>query len=142
MTTPIANRLYADHRPSRRIDYGSKRVIRQRARDKQRQRERAAAGNWIVGRFILADSTVLLEAIERTPAWSIEPHHPLTRNFHAFYRWNTRQAARQWLIRNPDPRCQPVNLEQLRGCQPETETPQLSLPADNSADVPGQMMLV
>lgn len=155
MTTPLAERLYADHRPSRQIDYGSPRVIRQRPRDKQKQRARVATGTWIVGRFTLRDGHVMLEAIERHPAWTIEPHRPLTTNFHAMYRWCTRQAARQWLLRNPDPRCQPVNLETLSGREDPTddEGPVVTETTDQTgprtlsprqqdpADVPGQLLL-
>lgn len=155
MSTSIATRLYADHRTSRRIDYGSTPVIRARAEAKQRQRARAAKGSYVVGRFVLRGSTVLLEAIAVTPAWNIEPGAPLTLNFHAMYRWCTRQAARQWLLRNPDPRCQPVNLEQLRGRElPDEPGPVVAAttrqaPTDplsprqpaGGPDVPGQMTL-
>jgi hypothetical protein len=102
-----------------RIDYGSRRVIVARWKAKQRQRHDVAQGKWIVGRFILtAGSTVILEAVREDPGghW-FDPAHPHTTNFKMFYRWRTRQAARQWLMRHPDPRFEPINLGTLRGRQ-------------------------
>lgn len=114
-----------------RIRYDLKSVMRQRAHDKQVQRQQATRGRYVVGRFILDGSTVVLEAV----AWvvgvyTIEAPHDLQRDFSTFARWRTRQAARQWMLRHPDPRCQIVNLEQLPGRDPEPG-PVVTVTTDN-----------
>ena len=98
-----------------RIRYDSKRVMRERAHDKQVQRGQAQRGRYVVGRFTLDADGVYLEAVAWQIGFWIDDRAPLTRSFTKFARWRTRQGARQWLLRHLDPRCQIVNLQQLRG---------------------------
>jgi len=102
-----------------RIRYDLKSVIRRRAKHQERVRERARAGHQVVGRFALKEGKVMLEAVEWDVCCCIDRivgrQHVMTNEFRNMARWNTRQAARQWLLRNPDPRCQVVNLEKLKG---------------------------
>jgi hypothetical protein len=119
--TPRTGTPFASTRGNRRIRYDLSSVIRRRARHTQDERARRSAGSWVIGRFLIKEDRVRFEAVPELPGFVLDSRAPLTSSVTSWYRWCTRQAARQWLIRHPDPRCQPVNLQQLRGSMLEGE---------------------
>lgn len=120
MSTRIQNvdrQTFASTRGVRYVDYSDIALSERRRDAKYAARATLAEARHVVGRFVLAGNVVLLEAVEMSPAYYIDPRAPLTREYSKFARWRTRQAAWQWLQRNGDVGClQVVNLEQLPGC--------------------------
>lgn len=101
-------------RQPKRIDYSDPRVMKQRRLEKLQQRRRALAGTFVVGQWFNIDNRIVLAAIRRNPTFDLDAHGPLTTAPYAMNLWNTKQAARQWLKRNPRPGCHLVNVDRLR----------------------------
>lgn len=110
------------YRKPREIDYSDPRVMRRRRREKLEQRAHALAGRYVVGRFFNIGNKIVLAGIRRNPTYDLDTHGPLTTAAYAMNLWNTKQAARQWLKRNPRPDCHLVNIDRLNDpAAPEDE---------------------
>jgi hypothetical protein len=102
------------YRKPKAIDYSDPSVMRRRRLEKLRQRAHALAGRYVVGRFYHLDGRIVLAAIRRAITFDLDTHGPLTTAPHMMALWNTKQAARQWLKRNPRPGCHLVNVDRLQ----------------------------
>jgi hypothetical protein len=101
----------------------------------QRQRRGTpATHHWVAGIFLLDDADhIALHALTTTPGVYTLPAGELSPRQHSWYRWRTKQAARQWLIRNPQPvDVRPVNLDSLdvhqESCLADNVDPRSQLP--------------
>lgn len=82
----------------------------------QRQRRGTpATHHWVAAIFLLDDAgQITLHALTTTPGVYTLPAGELSPRQHTWYRWRTKQATRQWLLRNPQRLdVRPVNLDSL-----------------------------
>jgi hypothetical protein len=104
---------HASTRKSRRIDYTSTRVMKQRHRDKLKQRREAKNGRYILGRLAKHGSTVVLEGLACDPATRQPKREDFTSDLEAMARWRTRQGLHRFLKVEPVSKCRLINLETL-----------------------------
>lgn len=93
--------------------YQSPRRFAARRKRYYARREKRAKGSYILGRFCVSPEGVFfIEAVAEQPGFWIDKAAPLTTNSRQFYRWSTRQSARQYHIFNLQ-RLPPVMLINL-----------------------------
>ncbi|HEY2090169.1 MAG TPA: hypothetical protein VGH54_29625 [Mycobacterium sp.] len=124
MTTKIdARRRHVRRINGRPMDYTNPADFAAAALTQRQRRGSAYTHPYVLGCLVLQeDDVVALHALTTTPGVYTMPAGELSPRQRTWYRWRTKQAARQWLLRNPQRApVRVVNLDTL-SCVASTTT--------------------